>query len=119
MYPPPVRFGLWHPLDDASQHAPDQPGVLQVRAEDLLDYPAGRSAMLLYDHTAPETTLRSYVTGPGAAALRKAEAAGARWIRFAETGTPQLECQRLIANFIERFGSAPLRNAGATVRLDR
>jgi hypothetical protein len=101
------------------QHAPEQPGVLQVRAEDLLDYPTGRSAMLFYDHTAPDVSLRAHLTGPGAAALRKAEAVGARWIRFAETVEPKLECQRLLANFIERFGSAPLRNSGSTVRLDR
>ena len=42
-------FGRWHPLAEAASHAPDTPGIFQVRqAKGLIDYPRGKSAMLYY-----------------------------------------------------------------------
>ena len=54
MYPRRVKFGAWFPIESAATEAPDGPGVLQIRADDLLDYPRGKSAMVLYAHSASE-----------------------------------------------------------------
>lgn len=44
-----MRFGLWYPLESAADHAPPEPGILQLRlAAGLLDYPRGKSAMVHY-----------------------------------------------------------------------
>ena len=52
-YPIPVRFCPWYPLADAAAHAPAAEGVLQLRrAEGLLDYPRGKSAMVHYEYAA-------------------------------------------------------------------
>ncbi|CAN5923592.1 hypothetical protein BH11MYX3_BH11MYX3_48080 [soil metagenome] len=46
-----MRFGLWYPLASAGEHAPAEPGILQLRlATGLLDYPRGKSAMVHYAH---------------------------------------------------------------------
>jgi hypothetical protein len=46
-----VRFGPWYPLADAGDHAPIEPGILQLRlATGLIDYPKGKSAMVHYAH---------------------------------------------------------------------
>ena len=50
--------------------------------------------------------------GRGARQLRRAVAAGARWIRFAEVPEPGDELDRLLKGFVERFGSPPINNAG-------
>ncbi len=105
-----MRFGIWHPIESAATVAPDAPGVLQTRAEGVLDYERGLSAMVFYAHSGTEENLRAYVTGRGAAALRRAAAAGARWIRFAEAAEPAPAFDELMAAFTERFGSTPLAN---------
>jgi hypothetical protein len=44
-----MAFGRWYPLGEAAAHAPDGPGVYQVRlARGLLSYPTGKSAMVHY-----------------------------------------------------------------------
>lgn len=43
-----MKFGPWYPLDDGPAHAADGPGVFQIRAQDLLDYPTGKTAMVHY-----------------------------------------------------------------------
>ncbi len=83
--------------------------MLQTRAEGVLDYERGLSAMVYYAHSGRDN-LKDFVTGRGAAALRRAAAAGARWIRFAETAAPEPAYDQLMADFSERFGSAPLAN---------
>ncbi|MBA3459894.1 MAG: hypothetical protein H0T46_08030 [Deltaproteobacteria bacterium] len=46
-----MRFGPWYPLADAVDHAPTEPGILQLRlAAGLIDYPKGKSAMVHYAH---------------------------------------------------------------------
>jgi hypothetical protein len=111
-----VHFGVWHPISEASALAPESAGVLQTRAEGVMDYRAGRSAMILYACTGPDETLRRYVSGRGARDLQRAVAAGARWIRFAESANPAVELDRLLKGFVERFGSLPISNAGGARR---
>jgi hypothetical protein len=108
-----VHFGAWHPIAEAGLTAPESAGVLQARAEGIMDYDLGRSAMVLYACSPPGETLRAFVGGRGARQLRRAEAAGARWIRFAEAPDPGDELERLLRGFMERFGSLPISNAGA------
>lgn len=105
-----MRFGAWHPIEDAAAAAPPAAGVLQARAERVIAYPAGRSAMILYTHSG-ETGLRAFLGGAGAALLGRAAAAGARHVRFAETPEPAAACARLLARFVERFGAPPRANA--------
>jgi hypothetical protein len=111
-----VHFGAWHPIAEAGIAAPETAGVLQTRAEGVMDYRAGRSAMILYACTGPDETLRRFVSGRGARDLARAVAAGARWIRFAESSDPAPELDRLLKGFVERFGSLPISNAGSARR---
>jgi hypothetical protein len=105
-----MRFGEWHPIESAATSAPDGPGVLQIRADDLLQYPRGKSAMVLYAHSASEGSMRGYLGNTGAADLGLAARAGARWIRFAETSEPEDDFERLLDHFVERFGAPPVGN---------
>jgi hypothetical protein len=109
----PVHFGVWHPISEASAVAPEASGVLQTRAEGVMDYRSGRSAMVLYACTEAGETLRGFVSGRGARDLERSVSAGARWIRFAQTATPRVELDRLLEGFVSRFGSPPINNAGA------
>jgi hypothetical protein len=111
-----VHFGAWHKIADARTAAPEAAGVLQTRAEGVMDYRAGRSAMVLYACSEPDETLRHFVSGRGARQIERAVNAGARWIRFAEATQPQDELDRLLKGFVERFGSLPISNAGASRR---
>ena len=77
-----------------------------------MDYETGRSAMVFYACSPPGETLRGFVGGRGARQLRRAVAAGARWIRFAEVPDPSDELDRLLKGFVERFGSPPINNTG-------
>jgi len=87
---------------------------LQTRAEGVMDYRSGRSAMILYACSAADETLRGFVAGRGARELDRAISAGARWIRFAEANDPKPEMDRLLRGFVERFGSLPISNAGGS-----
>lgn len=109
----PVKFGVWHPFAAAADAAPGLPGLLQTRAEDAIAYPRGKSAMVLYAGSRPDETLRDYVPAAGGPLLRRAKAHGARWVRFGETATPELELERLMTQFEERFGTLPVGNAAA------
>jgi hypothetical protein len=112
-YAAPVHFGAWHPIAEARTAAPEASGVLQTRAEGVMDYRVGRSAMVFYACSADGETLRQFVSGRGARELERAVAAGARWIRFAEAPEPAGELERLLKGFTERFGSLPISNASA------
>jgi hypothetical protein len=81
-----------------------------------MDYRSGRSAMVFYACCDPEETLQAFVAGRGARQIERAVSAGARWIRFAEAAHPQDELDRLLKGFVERFGSLPISNAGASRR---
>ena len=111
-----MHFGTWYPIDSAETSAPDAAGVLQARAEGILDYESGRSAMVLYACSGADETLRRYVAGAGARDLRRAMAAGARWIRFAAAAEPRAEMDRLLKGFVERFGAPPICNHGGSRR---
>ena len=105
-----MRFGAWIPIGSAAATAPEGPGVLQTRSDDLLAYPQGRSAMVYYAHCPSGSSLRGFVTGIGATDLMRATEAGARWIRFAETSEPETDFERLLDHFVERFGAPPVAN---------
>ena len=109
-----MHFGEWLPIDSAVAQAPEGPGVLQTRADDLLAYPRGRSAMVLYAHCPSDGSLRGFISGIGATDLRRATEAGAKWIRYAETSEPETDFERLLDHFVERFGAPPVANAVAS-----
>jgi hypothetical protein len=112
-----VHFGAWHLMSEAEAVAPQTAGVLQTRAEGVMDYRIGRSAMVFYACSASDETLRGFVTGRGASQLARAVSAGARWIRFAESPHPKEELDRLLKGFVERFGSLPVGNAAGARKL--
>ncbi len=105
-----MRFGPWHPWEQAAVAAPPTPGLLQARAEALLAFPGGRSAMVLYAATAADEPLDAFVRGRGAAALAAAHGHGARWVRFAAHPEPAAALAILLARFEERFGAPPPGN---------
>jgi hypothetical protein len=106
-----VEFCRWYPLAEAGDHAPEGEGVLQLRvASGLVEYPRGKSAMVLYAH---------------APALR----AAARVLAAAHAGTDLLcrhlievdanvdlatFCAKLRDDFERRFGAPPIYEAGRT-----
>ena len=106
-----VRFGSWCALERAAAEAPERPGVLQVRAEALLSFPRGKSAMVLYTATATDEPLAAFVAGRGAPLLARAAALGGRLVRFAEATLPEAELKRLMHQFTERFSAPPPGNA--------
>jgi hypothetical protein len=69
--------------------------------------------MVLYAESGEDETLRRYVAGRGRAKLRRAEDAGARWIRFGVTERPAAVFARLLDGFAERFGAPPTVNQAA------
>jgi len=93
--------------------APVAPGVLQVRREvGLVDYPRGKSAMILY---AAADDLR------GACERLAAQYPGMAWlVRWNRDPVedpvedPAGAVDRLIAEFVERFGAAPSLRYGMT-----
>ena len=111
-----VHFGVWHPISQAGTAAPEAAGVLQTRAEGVMDYRSGRSAMILYACSDVGETLCGFVAGRGARELDRAISAGARWIRFAQTDNPRAELDRLLEGFVERFGSPPISNGAVRRR---
>ena len=106
-----MMFGPWCPLERAVAEAPGRPGVLQVRAETVLSFPRGKSAMVLYTATSVEESLVAFVTGRGATLLARAAACGGRLVRFAEAALPEAEFEQLLQQFTKRFGAPPPGNA--------
>lgn len=101
-----MHFGRWHDIADAAESAPSGPGVFQVRLRaGLIDYPRGKSAMILYGAAADLA----------AAARALAEAhPGRPWlVRFSEDLSPDEAggcdaiLDRLLASFERRFGTRP------------
>ena len=107
-----MKFGEWHPLDDAGLAAcPRGPAALQVRrAAGLEPYPTGKSAMVFYAFAATDAQR----------ALRDAfddeiEAAGARgkgplWFRFCDEDEAAAGLGALYDSFVARFGAPPVLN---------
>jgi hypothetical protein len=69
--------------------------------------------MVLYGASRARETLRSYVSGPGAAALKRAASAGARWVRFGADADPERTLALQLARFSDRFGAPPIANVPA------
>lgn len=104
-----MRFCPWYPLADAGDLAPVGEGVLQIRlATGLVDYPRGKSAMVLYAH-APD--LRAAARGfasahPGADLLCR------HLIEIPSATDLGAFCAKLRAEFERRFGALPLFERG-------
>jgi hypothetical protein len=110
-----VRFGPWLPLERAAALAPPAPGLLQTRAADLLAFPRGKSAMVLYAAAPPGQTLAGFLgTEAGAALLAAAGRRGACFVRYALAERAGDQLARLLADFERRFGARPPGNAGDT-----
>lgn len=110
----PVNFGTWHELIHAPLVAPSTPGVLQARAQDVRSYPTGKSAMVFYGACDDSEGLRGFVTGRGAPDLDRAAAEGARFVRFGATEHPRAQLDRLLEQFLARFGALPTGNQRMT-----
>jgi hypothetical protein len=97
-----MQFCPWYPLDGGAAHAPAGPGVFQVRAPELLDYPRGKTAMVHYERAAD---VRAAVE-----AFSRAHA-GRGWLcrhlEDAETGSIDQIFAKLVRDFEDRFGCAP------------
>ena len=102
---------------DAPGTAPDAPGVLQARGEALRVYPTGKSAMVFYDASTEDGSLRHHVSGAGAPGLARAATAGARFVRFGVTPHPRGDLARLLGQFRERFGAPPVANQSPDPRV--
>jgi hypothetical protein len=99
-----MRFCPWYPLDEATQRAPRQPGVYQVKVPaGLLDYPGGKSAMIHYgagpDLAAALGAFASQHPGSGWLARHQADGRAA--------ASPGALLAELLGQFERRFGSAP------------
>ena len=106
-----VQFGRWYALAEAGDHAPETEGVLQLRvATGLVDYPRGKSAMVLYQH-APNLKIAAQALA-GAHAGRDLLC---RHLIEVDPGT-NLEtfCAKLRTEFERRFGAPLLYEAGRT-----
>lgn len=102
-----MRFGLWYPLSSAGDHAPADPGILQLRlAKGLIDYPKGKSAMV---HYAQDKDIRA-----AALALASAHAATSsglvcrHLIEIPEAMELGGFYAKLLGEFERRFGSPPV-----------
>jgi hypothetical protein len=94
-----MTFGRWQKLAAATM--PRRRGVLQARlADELFEYPSGKSAMVYYD--GDEDLGRALerlgaVVPPGTSVL----------VRFAECADPASELLRKLDEFQRRFGAPP------------
>jgi hypothetical protein len=102
-----VRFGLWYPLSSAGDHAPAEPGILQLRlATGLLDYPRGKSAMV---HYAEGPDIRASALALAAAHADSAASLVCRHlIEIPEATDLGTFYAKLLAEFVRRFGSPPV-----------
>src|SRR5688572_14264598 len=97
-----IPFGPWLRPADVAESVPDSPAVVQVRVRDgLVDYPAGRSAMVWYGAGAAHAV---------AAALARRRDAGDLLVRFRPSPEPGPEADDLLARFRSRFGTLPRDN---------
>jgi hypothetical protein len=101
-----VRFCPWYPLADAAAHAPAAEGVLQLRlADGLLEYPAGKSAMVHYAHAADVracATLLAAAHPTPALLCRHLDLEGEEGVDLVAFHAKVRE------EFIRRFGSPPM-----------
>jgi hypothetical protein len=106
-----VQFGRWYSLAEAGDHTPAGEGVLQLRvATGLVEYPRGKSAMVLYAHA---SDLRA-----AARELAGAHAGADLWCRHLIEVDPEVDlatfCAKLRSDFEHRFGAPLIYEAGRT-----
>ncbi|MBA3540375.1 MAG: hypothetical protein H0T79_12235 [Deltaproteobacteria bacterium] len=100
-----MRFCPWYPLADALAHLPAGENVLQLRvAEGLVDYPRGKSAMVLYAH-APDIRAAAHAL-IGAHAHR--DLLCRHLIEIDEATDLGTFCAKLREDFVRRFGARPM-----------
>lgn len=101
-----MRFGFWYPLGAAAEHAPAEPGILQLRlAAGLLDYPLGKSAMV---HYAEVPDVRAAALALAAAHVDTAAQLVCRHlIEIPEATDLGMFYAKLRGEFVRRFGTAP------------
>jgi hypothetical protein len=100
-----VRFGPWYPLAEAADHAPIEPGILQLRlATGLLDYPKGKSAMVHYAHVEDlrASALGLAATHPGAVFVCR------HLIEIDRATDLGTFYAKLRDEFVRRFGTPPI-----------
>ena len=110
-----MKFGRWYPLAEVALHAPAGPGVFQIRsAEQLFDYPRGKSAMLHYEAARDVR----------AAAIAFASDYPSRaWLcrhtiemTEADAASSDTFAAHLVRDFVTRFGQPPTKPSAAPVR---
>ena len=107
-----VHFGVWHPISQAGTAAPEAAGVLQTRAEGVMDYRSGRSAMVLYACSGAGRDPARLRGGPRRARAGPRHLGGRALdpVRRRRP-SPRRELDRLLEGFVERFGSPPISNS--------
>jgi hypothetical protein len=108
------HFSSWYPLTEegVDKHAPDGPAALQVkRADGLVDYPSGKSAMLCYFHagdSAAEALRKRFddeIESPGVRGF------GDLRFRYIEGGEAAKETLAdVLFKFVKNFGEPPQFN---------
>jgi hypothetical protein len=100
-----MQFGRWYPLDDGAATAPPGRGVFQVRAPALLDYPAGKTAMVHYEVAADvQQAVAAFAAAhPGRGWLCR------HTIEMSPADADDIDqfYARLVRDFRARFGCAP------------
>lgn len=107
----PAAFSSWFPLTavEVDARAPDGPAAVQLRrAEGLVAYPDGKSAMVFYFFA--DGSARTALTSVFADEL---EAPGVRgqgplWFRFLEGELARKNLEHLFDEFEDRFGALPV-----------
>jgi hypothetical protein len=106
----PSAFSSWFPLtpDGVREHAPPTPAAVQVRrAEGLVVYPEGKSAMVFYFFAgasvreALSTAFADELATPGA------RGHGPLWFRYLAGERSQQSLASLFDEFEDRFGAPP------------
>jgi hypothetical protein len=111
-----MSFGAWFPLTGTSidDNAPAAAAAVQLRrAEGVLSYPAGKSAMVFYFYAADDAAaalkrlFADEIDEPGCRGL------GEVWFRFLSGPRAREELEALYHEFETRFGTPPVWNADA------
>lgn len=96
-----MQFTSWYSAEQIAERAPAQAGVFQVRAEQLREYPTGRSAMVHYGCADDlRETMLTWASTHGFAGARYRHA-------DALARSPRDALAILLARFVSRFGSPP------------
>lgn len=96
-----MKFTSWYSAEQIAEQAPARPGVFQVRAEQLREYPTGRSAMVHYGCGDDlRATMLAWASTHGFV--------GARYRHANDLArAPKDALAILLSRFVSRFGSPP------------